>query len=225
MKREKHKAQKINAKKLFNNFSAQKKSNTPFLKPAVNNGMNVSRGSSPGSDRPDLTSPEGGFAKGRGIVMAKKKINYETANKQYDRTDALKEIIQIDFEEFDNQLNIKPQTKQDLYFNRLQTQQIHNEMVQSNDNYISKDIQTDEIEEQDAAVQFPEDFTKGKDDNGPPKSHDLAEFMRRVTPVMEMVLEENVILADLANPKAKDKNPVEQKAKIVCPPDMLKVLN
>lgn len=223
IKYENHKAKKILAKNNFNNFSASKPSNKPFLKPSTN-GINHSRVSSRGSDRPDFTSPEGGFAMSRGLVVGKKIINHQTANKQYDRTDALKEIIQIEFEEFDNQLNIKPQNKQDLYFNRLQTQQIQNEMVQSNDNYISKDIQTDEIEEATVAVQFPEDFSQKSNEGGVPKSHDLADFMRRVTPVMEQVLEENVLLADLANPQAKEMNPVEQKAIISCPPDMLKVL-
>jgi hypothetical protein len=221
---ENRKAKKFQAKNVLNsNFSAKKQSNTPFLK-ATQNGNDQSRVSSRGSDRPDFKSTEGGFAQGRGIVMAKKKINYETANKQYERTDALKEIIQLDFEEFDNQLNIKPQTKQDLYFNRLQTFQVHNEMVQSNDNYVSKDIQTEEIDETSVAVQFPEDFSSSEETKIP-KSTDLAGFLRRVTPVMEMVLEENVLLADLTNPKAKDKNPVEEKAKISCPPDLLKVLN
>lgn len=224
LKHENRRANKFQAKNVFNNFSAKKASNTPFLA-LSQNGLNASRASSGGSDRPNkVTGSEGGFAQNRGIVMAKKKINSEVANKQYERTDALKEIIEIDYEEFDNQLNIKPQTKQDLYFNRLQTFQIHNEMVQSNDNYISKDIQTEEIEENSVAVQFPEDFSKS-DETHAKGSHDLAGFIRRVTPVIEMVLEENVVLADLANPKAKDKNPVEKKASITCPPDLLKVLS
>jgi len=41
---------------------------------------------------------------------------------------------------------------------------------------------------------------------------------------MEMVLEENIQLADLSNPQAKNKNPVEQKAKVTCPIDLLTVL-
>jgi hypothetical protein len=215
LKKENYRAAKFQAKNHFitgNGTNSRSNNRPPFASPGQQ--MNQSRASSQGSDRPVLKNAEGGFAQSRGIVAGKKKTTYATSNKQYERTAVLKEIVQIDFEEFDNQLNIKPQTKQDLYFNRLQTFQIHNEMVQSNDNCISKDIQTEPIEDKSVAVQYPEDFTSKSENKGSSKATDLAGFMTRVTPVMEMVLEENVTLADLANPKAKEKNPVEQKAQI-----------
>ena len=173
----------------------------------------------------DDSQAEAGFAQSRGIVMNKKKVNQGAANKQALRSEQLKEIVQLEVDEYDGQLNIKPQTAQDLYFNKLQTSKIHNEMVQSTDNYVDKDLQTDEISEKHMAIQFPEDIYEVTKDKKKSGNLDLAGFMRRVTPVMEMVCEENVFLSDLANPKAKDKNPVEQKAKIVCPKDLLKVLN
>lgn len=187
-------------------------------------GSDHSRSGSRESNRPNLKAADGGFARSRFIVMNKKKVNHESANKQFERTEALREILEIEIEEFDNQLNIKPQTAQDLYFNRLQTFQIHNQMVQSNDHYVSTEIQTDEIDERTVSVQFPEDFNNKSKAPSAPQTADLADFLRRVTPVMEMVLEENILLADLANPKAKDKNPVEEKAKIICPDDLLKAL-
>lgn len=170
------------------------------------------------------STPESGFVQTRGLVVNKKKVDKGAANKQLERIEALKEIIQIDFEEFDNQLNIKPQTKRDLYFNRLQTFQIQNEMVSTSDDYISKDAQTEKTEQESIAVQYPQHTSESTPGSNASKSHDLAGFINRVAPVVERVLEENVLLADLANPKAKDKNPVEEKAKIKCPPDLLKLL-
>lgn len=137
--------------------------------------------------------------------MNKRKINFEASNKQAERTDALKNIIQIEFEEFHNQLNIKPQTAQGLYFDKLQTFKIKNEVVQSNDNYISKEMQTEDIQEKDASMQFPEDLNERSGQQRRAGAQDLDGFMRRVTPVVEIVLEENIQLADLADPKAKDK--------------------
>lgn len=172
-------------------------------------GLNVtgtsdhSRPTSKSEAKPDLRQE--GFAKSRGIVMNKRKINFEASNKQAERTDALKNIIQIEFEEFHNQLNIKPQTAQGLYFDKLQTFKIKNEVVQSNDNYISKEMQTEDIQEKDASMQFPEDLNERSGQQRRAGAQDLDGFMRRVTPVVEIVLEENIQLADLADPKAKDK--------------------
>ena len=167
------------------------------------NGDN-SRPTSKSEAKPDLRQ-EGGFAKSRGIVMNKRKINFEASNKQFERTDALKKIIQIDFEEFHNQLNIKPQTAQGLYFDKLQTFKIKNEIVQSNDNYISKEMQTEDIDEKEVSMQFPEDLNERSGQKRFSGAQDLNGFMRRVTPVVEIILEENIQLADLVDPKAKDK--------------------
>jgi hypothetical protein len=137
--------------------------------------------------------------------MNKRKINFEASNKQFERTDALKRIVQIDFEEFHNQLNIKPQTAQGLYFDKLQTFKIKNEIIQSNDNYISKEMQTEDVDEKEASMQFPEDLNERSGQKRVLGAQDLNGFMRRVTPVVEIILEENIQLADLADPKAKDK--------------------
>lgn len=192
----------------------------------MSNGFNNnnSRGSSREASKPRLENPEGGFAKSRGIVMTKKKVNMESSNKQYERTENLRPIIQIEHEEFDNQLNIKPQTAQDLYFNKLQTLKIKNELVQTRDDNISRDIQTDAIDERNMALQAPEDLFTKDDTKKEPTVQDLDAFVKRVTPVMEMVCDENVQLRDFINPEAKNKNAVEQKAMISCPNDLLKVL-
>ena len=170
----------------------------------ITGNSNNSRPTSKSEAKPDLKQ-EGGFAKSRGIVMNKRKINFEASNKQFERTDALKKIIQIDFEEFHNQLNIKPQTAQGLYFDKLQTFKIKNEIVQSNDNYISKEMQTEDIDEKEVSMQFPEDLNERSAQKKLSGGQDLDGFMRRVTPVLETILEENIQLADLADPKAKDK--------------------
>lgn len=216
LKHENRKAMKFQAK----NRDNLAENNSAMQSNGFENGGSGSRGGS----KPRLKTPEGGFAKSRGIVMNKRKINYESSNKQYERVENLRSIVQIEFEEFDNQLNLKPQTAHDLYFNKLQTFKIHNQMVQSNDDCVSRDIQTDEIEEKPLQVQCPEDLFEKSSQTKSNNTGDLDGFIRRITPVVEMICEENIQLADLANPKAKDKNPVEQKGKISCPMDLLKVL-
>lgn len=217
MKHENRKAIKYQAKA---NLASKDNNQDSFIK-----SHSGSRPGSSSNSKPRLKTPEGGFANARGIVVNKRKINHEASNKQYERTNALKRIVQIELEEFHNQLNIKPQTSLGLYFDKLQTFKIQNEMVQSNDNYIGKDVQTEEIEVKEMSMQFPEDLNEKSSTNKMRNNQDLTGFMRRVTAVVETVLEENIQLADLANPKAKDKNPVEEKAKITLPMDLLKVFN
>lgn len=223
LKQENRKAVKFQAKNIMNSANKQNGSK-PFLLPNKFEQPNLaqSRGSSRGSDRPEIKQ-EGGFAQNRKIVMNKRIISAAASNKQAERTAALREIVQIDFEEFDNQLNIKPQTKQDLYFNRLQTFQIQNEMIQSNDNNVEKEIQTEEIEEDDEQCQFPQDFENIFAVANKPASNKLTGFNDDTT-VMELDKVENEMLRDLSNSKAKDKNPVEEKAKVSCPLDLLKVM-
>lgn len=175
LKKENFKAKKFVAKNKINAEDSQIA--------MTSNGFDHSRPGSRGNNKPRLQTPEGGFAKSRGIVMNKRKINYETSNKQYERIENLKHMIEIECEEFDNQLNLKPQTAQDLYFNKLQTFKIHNEMIQSNEDHVTRDIQTDEIEEKNLAMQCPEDLFETKTSS----NQDLDGFMRRITPVVEQV--------------------------------------
>jgi len=184
---------------------------------------NQSNGSRSGS-KPRLKTPDGGFAQSRGIVVKQRKVNKETANKQNERIANLRSLVEIEIEEYDNQLNLKPQTGHDLYFNKLQTKKIQNQMVHTNDDNVSRDLQTDPIDEKSLAMQCPEDLFDNSDNTEVSTTRDLDGFIRRVTPVVEMVLEENIHLANLTNPKAKERNPVEEKAKISCPNDFLKVL-
>lgn len=175
LKHENRKAMKFQAKTKVNNDS----SNIA----GASNGFDHARSSSRGSSKPRLKTPEGGFAKSRGIVMNKRKINYETSNRQYERIENLRSLVQIECEEYDNQLNLKPQNAQDQYFNKLQTFKIQNEMIQSNDDNVNRDIQTDEIEEKTLAMQCPEDLFEIKTN----ANQDLDGFISRITPIIEMV--------------------------------------
>ncbi len=199
------------------------------LKPQNNNSFlknpgEYNRDTSSANGGPRLKTPEKGFSEGTKLVVNKRKITAGAANKQRERLANLLPIVQIETEEYDNQLNIKPQTAQDLYFNKLQTFKIQNEMIQTNEDNISRDVQTDAIEEKQVQAQAPEDLFEKRKDTKAARTQDLDGFIQRVTPVMEMICEENVQLADLLNPSAKEKNPVEQKAKISFPNDLLKVL-
>ena len=140
MGRENKKAQKFLSK-----HKPKINENNSFL---MSNGFeNKENGSSNGSSRLKLKTPEKGFSEGRKLVMNKKKVTQGAANKQHERIENLRPIIEIEFEEYDNQLNLKPQTSQDLYFNKLQTFKIHNEMIQTNEDNVERDIQTDAVEE------------------------------------------------------------------------------
>jgi hypothetical protein len=165
-----------------------------------------------------------GFAQNRGIVMNKRKTNNALSNKQYERIENLRPLIEIEYEEYHNQLNLKPQNAQDMYFNKLQTHKIHNEMIQSNDDNINRDVQTDAIEETEVACQAPEDLFVVDKNVVTNTVQDLNGFINRITPTMEVVLDENIQLLDLLNPAAQNKNPVEKKAEVTCPNDLLIVL-
>jgi hypothetical protein len=165
-----------------------------------------------------------GFAQNRGIVMNKRKTNNALSNKQYERIENLRPLIEIEYEEYHNQLNLKPQNAQDMYFNKLQTHKIHNEMIQSNDDNINRDVQTDAIEETEVACQAPEDLFVVDKNVITNTVQDLNGFINRITPTMEVVLDENIQLLDLLNPAAQNKNPVEKKAEVTCPNDLLIVL-
>jgi hypothetical protein len=184
----------------------------------ASNGFNNKNVNSP------KTKAEGGFAQNRGIVMNKRKTNNELSNKQYERIENLRPLIEIECEEYHNQLNLKPQNAQDMYFNKLQTHKIHNEMVQSNDDNINRDVQTDPIEETEVACQAPEDLFVVDKNVVTNTVQDLNGFINRITPTMEVVLDENIQLLDLLNPAAQNKNPVEKKAEVTCPNDLLIVL-
>ena len=167
-------------------FKPKIKENKSFL---TSNGFdhNGERTSSRSSSKPRLGTPDKGFAEGRKLVMNKRNVTKGTANKQRERIENLGPILQIEYEEYDNQLNLKPQTAQDLYFNKLQTFKIQNEMAQTNDDNIERDIQTDPIEEKAAQAQAPEDLFEKSAATKTMNSQDLDGFIRRVTPVIEMI--------------------------------------
>lgn len=57
----------------------------------------------------------------------------------------LKDMIRLETFELENQFCLKPQTKADLFFDKLKSNQIYNIQVQSNDDNIEKETLTDEI--------------------------------------------------------------------------------
>jgi hypothetical protein len=202
----------------FNNQSKPNLTATNTNSMVASNGFNNKNVNSP------VAKAEGGFAQNRGIVMNKRKTDNALSNKQYERIENLRPLIEIEYEEYHNQLNLKPQNAQDMYFNKLQTHKIHNEMVQSNDDNIDRDVQTDAIEETDVACQAPEDLFVVDKTVITNTVQDLNGFINRITPTMEVVLDENIQLLDLLNPAAQNKNPVEKKAEVTCPNDLLIVL-
>ena len=113
---------------------------------------------------------------------------------------------------------MKPQTKADLYFDKLKTNQIFNIQIQSNDDNVERENMTDEIWTNDVFNQFPEDvgfnYWKLRKDGASVNEQqgdleskiNLNEFISWATPVIESLLNENLEIWNLEAPKAKNKN-------------------
>jgi hypothetical protein len=126
LKHENRKAMKFQAK----NIVKQNERENKFM---TSNGFENSGDNSRSNSKPRLKTPEGGFAKSRGIVVNKKRVDRGNVNKQFERVENLKPLVQIEIEEY----VLKPASNQEIggmmYFSKLQTNKIHNKVVQSND--------------------------------------------------------------------------------------------
>ena len=99
--------------------------------------------------------------------------------------------------------------------------------IQSNGDNLDREVNTEDITTNDVFQQFPEDvginywkLKKTANYLGDVKEEELDfkseraainlnNFMQNATPVMEAVLEENIEMANLDKPKAKEKSPFE----------------
>ena len=88
-----------------------------------------------------------GFAKQKGLVIGAR-VDHRAADTQKRRAQELKDLIQLSEEEHFNVFEMVPKSKQDLYFDKLQSNAIKTAIVSTADDCIEQDIQTDDLGQQ-----------------------------------------------------------------------------
>lgn len=171
------------------------------------------------------------FAKSKGLIVGER-VDHVAANQQLIRAEELRELVDLGHEEFFNMFEMVPQTPQDVYFAKLASGIVKTAIISSSDDYIDKDVQTEDLGEESKFNQAPEDilanYSKGKTGGKSIKKKkenealNLEKFMKRAGPVLEGVLEENDQLYFLNNrEQAQKRNPVELKQSMKLSPDLL----
>lgn len=93
-----------------------------------------------------------------------------------------------------------PQTPQDVYFAKLTAGTVKTAIVSCSDDLIDKDVQTEDLGEEDKFNQAPEDimsnYNKNKNTYQRKKKREnealnLEKFMSRAGPVVEQIIDEN----------------------------------
>ena len=120
------------------------------------------------------------------------------------RAEELRELIQLEQEEFFNVFEMVPQTAQDIYFSKLTAGTVKTAIVSCSDDLVDKDVQTEELGNIDKFNQAPDDMmTNYKLNDGKPgrtyqrkkkgenEALKLEKFMGRAGPVVESLIEEN----------------------------------
>ena len=124
-----------------------------------------------------------------------------------------------------------PQTKQDIYFNKLQSGTIKTAINSTTDDNVEQEVQTESLGFQNKFNQAPDDllinYNRNKDKYVRKKKREnealnLEKFMTSAGPVMEKVIEENQTNFDLNNRSAAAKrNAVEMKQNLKFPEELL----
>ena len=124
-----------------------------------------------------------------------------------------------------------PQTPQDVYFAKLAAGTVKTAIISSADDFIDKDVQTEDLGEEDKFNQAPEDmletYKKPNQTQSQRKKKDnealnLEKFIQRAGPVVENVLDENDQLYFLNNKElAQKRNAVELKQSLKFPAHLL----
>jgi hypothetical protein len=139
------------------------------------------------------------FAKAKGLVIMEK-VDHVAANQQMVRAEELRELVELGQEEFFNMFELVPQTPQDVYFAKLAAGTVKTAIISSTDDFIDKDVQTEDLGEEDKCNQAPEDmletYKKPNQSQSQRKKKDnealnLEKFIQRAGPVVENVLDEN----------------------------------
>jgi hypothetical protein len=74
------------------------------------------------------------------------------------RAEELRELVELGQEEFFNMLDLAPQTPYEDYFAKLSSGVVKTAIVSSSDDFIDKDVQTEDLGEEDKYNQAPEDM-------------------------------------------------------------------
>lgn len=149
------------------------------------------------------------FTQQRGLIVADS-VNHMAVNRQKVRAKELRELIQLSSEEQFNMFEMVPQTPQDIYRNKLQSEVIKTQLVATNDEMIDQEVQTDDAGSVSVGTQKPEEqnpqkllaaydeYQKksmglglGKKKNVDLGNIKLQKFLDQAAPVMLKVIEES----------------------------------
>ena len=118
---------------------------------------------------------------------APKQLEPKTKSQQLKRNSELLDIIQ--FESYSEGIfDLQSTNEYDEMMRKLQVNEAKNSSTQWNDDYIERDVQTNEVEMGDKTTQWPEDLNVVKSTG----MSGVGRFLKRVLPTIEAVLEENV---------------------------------
>ena len=84
-------------------------------------------------------------------------MDHLAADRQRVRANELKELLQLEQEEFFNVFEMVPQTAQDIYFQKLSSGVVKTAIVSSEDDLVDKDMQTEDLGAEDKFNQAPDD--------------------------------------------------------------------
>jgi len=84
-------------------------------------------------------------------------VDQETKDLQRERINYLKDYVGLEFESFDNLLEIQPSSEYSLYVSRIQNGILANSGDQTNDERATREVQTEDEFQTDFGIQWPED--------------------------------------------------------------------
>lgn len=86
------------------------------------------------------------------------RVDHVAANQQLIRAEELRELVDLTQEEFFNMFELTPQTPHDVYFAKLTAGTVKTAIVASSDDTIEKEIQTEDLGNENKFNQAPEDI-------------------------------------------------------------------
>lgn len=83
------------------------------------------------------------------MLIAGERVDHVAAGAQRVRAQELRELIQLEQEEFFNVFEMVPQTAQDIYFQKLAAGTVKTAIVSSSDENVDRDVQTEDLGHED----------------------------------------------------------------------------
>ena len=171
--------------------------------PKTNNSKSVDRGAS--SKTADFGSKQAEFSLSS-TPKSKKKAALDLNPARARRIRELKKLTNL-VEDKNVLLSLAPLQPYDLYIRKLGSKNCKQASNMTNDDARTADTQTVEISSSTAAAQVPDDlgYAGGGNLNDGQSATALTDFLRRITPVIEVSLDENMEGVEANVPRTMDK--------------------